>query len=100
MGRRQQRLGLGDFGQDVQTWAPVEGLSRTVGDEHAEVVGLIDTELARLWSVNTVALSEREGKVREAICNVGDGFLVEQFSDALGPSAGDSSEQAQVLFVK
>lgn len=47
---------------------------------------------------NTEVLLESEGVVIKAVSNVHDIFSVEASSDALGPSSGDPSDQAYVLF--
>lgn len=68
--------------------ALVEGLNPTVGGERARDAGLVDTELIRVRSGNTVALLESEGTVSDGICDTGCNFTVETFYGALGPFAG------------
>lgn len=70
--------------------AVVEGLNQTVSGEHASVAGLTDADLVSVRSFITAALSESEGTVREAMCDVRDGFTVETSSDALDLSEDDS----------
>lgn len=72
----------------------VEGLNRTVGGRRACVVGLINAEMVRVWSVITAALLESKGTFREAMCDVHDRFPVEASFDVLGPCVGGSCDQA------
>lgn len=58
------------------------------------VAELVDGELIRVRLVITAALSEIEGRVTEAICEMCDGFFVEASYGALDPSAGGSSNQS------
>lgn len=64
----------------------------TFSGECACVVMLVDAELVRVRSVITAALSENEGTISEAICDVRRGFPVEASSDVPSLSAGGSSD--------
>lgn len=75
-------------------WTLFKGPNRTVGSKRVCVVGLIDAKLERVWLVITAVLSEKEGTVSEAICNVRNSFSVKASYDVKGQSAGGSSDQA------
>lgn len=66
----------------------VEGPNWIFGGERVRMAVLVNAELACVWLVITSALSESEGLVSKAICDVGKIFPVEAFSHALDPSAG------------
>lgn len=52
----------------------------------ARIAGLVDPKLVRLRSVITATLSDSEGTVNEAACDVSGGFPVEVSSNMPGPS--------------
>lgn len=66
----------------------VKGLNWTVGEECAQVAELVDGALICILSIIPAGLSESEGTVSEAICDVCDNFPVEASSDVLDSSAG------------
>lgn len=79
--------------------ALVKGLNQAVPGKHACIAELVGTKFIRIWSVITSAMSESEGTVSKAICNLLDSFPVQASSDGPGPSADRSSDQAHVLFI-
>lgn len=76
-----------------------EVLNRTMGGERVRFAGLVDSELIRIRSVTTAALLESEGTVRDAICNLHDGFPVELSPDALFLAARGLYDQSWGSFV-
>lgn len=77
-----------------EVWLLVQGLNYPVDGERVRVSGLVDAKLVHVRCDLTAALSESEGWVSEAICNLHDGFLVKASSEAPGPPAEGSSDQA------
>lgn len=77
-----------------ELWVFVEAWSWPISGKCPRVAGLSDAKLVCVQSVITAALSESEGTVSEAICDVHDGFPVEASPDAPGLSAKASSNQA------
>lgn len=66
----------------------VEGLRRTVDDERAHNAGIIEAKLVSVRSIINYALLESDGMVIRAICDMPDGFHVEESSDASRSSEG------------
>lgn len=58
------------------------------------VAGLVNADLVRFRCIINAALSESDGMVIEAICDVSDDFHFEASSDAPGSSVEGSSDQA------
>lgn len=77
----------------------VERLTQTVGEEHAQVAYLVEGELSQVGSFITLDLTKRDSTVSDAICAVGNSFIVEVSRGLPGQTAGSSSGHPSALIV-